>query len=385
MPRIHRLQAAGPAQPRWDIFCRVIDNFGDVGVCWRLAADLADRGLQVRLFIDDASALCWMAPAGHPRVQVLAWPTESTGDAEPGAAEVVIEGFGCDPPAAYVQAMGQRPGAVPVWINLEYLSAESYVERSHGLPSPQRRGLTKWFFYPGFTPRTGGLLREADLPMRRAAFERSAWLHRLGISLQPGERLVSLFCYPNPRLPALLQALAARPTCLLLTPGGATAAWQWLAGQARPGLRMHSLPWQTQVAYDEMLWACDLNFVRGEDSLVRALWARAPFVWQAYPQHDGAHHAKVQALLQQGQQDPAVATLWQWWNGSPAAGEALPAPAFQALNGLPAWRPALSTWVDRLQQQAPAAEQLLAFAQAKRSAAASNSTSTPALRQETGC
>jgi hypothetical protein len=24
-------------QLHWDIFCRVIDNFGDIGVCWRLA------------------------------------------------------------------------------------------------------------------------------------------------------------------------------------------------------------------------------------------------------------------------------------------------------------------------------------------------------------
>ena len=28
----------------WDIFCQVIDNHGDVGVCWRLARELAARG-----------------------------------------------------------------------------------------------------------------------------------------------------------------------------------------------------------------------------------------------------------------------------------------------------------------------------------------------------
>ena len=57
------------------------------------------------------------------------------------------------------------------------------------------------------------------------------------------------------------------------------------------------LPWLTQADFDHLLWACDLNFVRGEDSLVRAAWAGAPFVWQVYPQHDGAHAAKVEALL----------------------------------------------------------------------------------------
>ena len=142
---------ASPAR-QWDLFCRVVDNFGDVGVCWRLARDLASRGEQVRLVIDDPSALAWMAPGGAPGVQVLPWP----GPAAP--RDVVIEAFGCDPPPAFVEAMARRSPA-PVWINLEYLSAEAYVDRSHGLPSPQRNGLVKWFYFPGFTARTGGLLR----------------------------------------------------------------------------------------------------------------------------------------------------------------------------------------------------------------------------------
>jgi len=115
---------------RWDLFCRVIDNHGDLGVCWRLACDLATRGDEVRLVVDDATALAWMAPDGAPRVQVLPW-TEQGPDT---VADAVVEAFGCDPPADYVQRM---PARAPVWINLEYLSAESYVERSHGLPSPQ--------------------------------------------------------------------------------------------------------------------------------------------------------------------------------------------------------------------------------------------------------
>ncbi len=57
----------------WDLFCRVIDNFGDIGVCWRLAADLGARGESVRLWVDDASALAWMAPQGSAGVEVLRW------------------------------------------------------------------------------------------------------------------------------------------------------------------------------------------------------------------------------------------------------------------------------------------------------------------------
>ena len=78
---------------RWDIYCRVIDNHGDVGVCWRLAADLATRRLQVRLFVDDARALAWMAPAGHALVQVLPWPSNDLEPEPADTSDVVIEAF----------------------------------------------------------------------------------------------------------------------------------------------------------------------------------------------------------------------------------------------------------------------------------------------------
>ena len=336
---------------RWDLFCRVVDNFGDVGVCWRLACELARFGNRVRLVIDDASALAWLAPAGFEGVDVLAWP----GPAQPG--DVVVEAFGCDPPPAYVQAMVTQP---PVWINLEYLSAESYVERSHGLPSPQRNGLIKWFFYPGFTPRTGGLLREAGLAEARAAFVRSTWLAAQGLAIHGDERVVSLFCYDNAALPALLDSLAQGPTLLLLTPGPAT---RQMAGAVLPAhVRTAQLPWLSQRDFDHLLWACDLNFVRGEDSLVRAIWAGAPFAWQAYPQHDGAHWKKVEAVLAQWTPPSEVARLWRAWNAAPQA-------QWPGLPPCQSWSNATLAWRGRLQAQLNLAARLQAFVGLKAAAA----------------
>ncbi len=338
---------ATPRAPRWDIFCRVVDNHGDAGVCWRLARELAGRGLAVRLVIDDAAALAWMAPEGAAGVQVWPWP------GPPDPSEVVIEAFGCDPPPAFVQAMKSRQPA-PVWINLEYLSAEAYVERSHGLPSPQRNGLTKWFYYPGFSAATGGLLREAGVVGARAAFDRQPWLEARGLALGVGERLVSLFCYANAALPRLLQALAAQPTLLLLTPGPAQQQVQL----APAGVRLARLPWLSQNGFDELLWASDLNFVRGEDSLVRAIWAGAPFVWQAYPQHDGAHLDKLEALLAQWAAPAPVAALWRAWNGTPGTG-------WPGLDISADWQQAARHWRSGLQSQPDLVTRLLAFAAAK--------------------
>jgi uncharacterized repeat protein (TIGR03837 family) len=253
---------------RFDIFCRVIDNFGDVGVCWRLARGLASSGQRVRLVLDDATALTWMAPNGASGVQVLDWP----GPGDP--ADVVIEAFGCDPPADYVMRMATCD-AMPLWINLEYLSAEGYVERSHALPSPQPGGLTKWFFYPGFTPGTGGLLREGGLLEEGASFDHHAWLAEQGIAPRQGERVVSLFCYPDAPLADWLTSSPDTPTLLLLTAGAA----QTVQLPRLPKLRAIALPLLPQIEFDHLLWSCDINFVRGEDSLVRAVWAGAPFVW----------------------------------------------------------------------------------------------------------
>lgn len=320
----------------WDLFCRVVDNFGDIGVCWRLAADLAARGETVRLWADDSSALAWMAPHGTLGVEVLGWPADDDMHAEPH--EVVVEAFGCQLPAGFLARMAARTPS-PTWINLEYLSAESYVERNHGLLSPQAsgpaQGMDKWFFYPGFSERTGGLLREADLFDRQAAFEARDWLRAQSISSIAGERRVSLFCYANPTLPALLDALSAEPTLLLATPGPAADQVRSLLGTStrHEAVRVHYLPPLTQVDYDHLLWSCDLNLVRGEDSFVRAQWAGKPFLWQIYPQDDGAHAAKLAAFNQRflasatAELGAAVGRAMLDWNGVRAAGEGRVDPA----------------------------------------------------------
>lgn len=339
----------------WDLFCRVIDNYGDIGVCWRLARALAGEGDRVRLWVDDATALRWMAPDGAVGVEVHAFAED--GLSEPG--DVVIEAFGCDPPPGFVARMARRTPR-PVWVNLEYLSAEDYVERSHGLRSPQfagpGAGLDKWFFYPGFGPRTGGLLGGA------AHVDGASWLHSRGWAPQPGERVVLLFCYDNPALPALLADLGQEPTLLLAAPGAAQAGIAALG--TTPGLRSIALPWLPQPEFDQLLCCTDLNFVRGEDSFVQAGWAARPFVWQLYPQHDGAHAAKLDAFVDRfvattGLADgAALRALWRAWNGLG------PWPA--CWPDAVGWRAACAAWRDGLLAEDGLMTRLKRFVEARR-------------------
>lgn len=359
-----------PATWRWDIFCRVIDNHGDLGVCWRLSADLAARGHQVRLWVDDASALAWMAPAGHPRVQVLPWRDHPL-DAGDAPGDVVIEAFGCELPPSYQAALADatkvRPHHPPVWINLEYLSAETYVERSHGLPSPvmagPAKGLTKWFFYPGFTPRTGGLLREPgmDADWRNAPTAEHATRPRSTRALR-----ISLFCYEPPALTAWLHGLsrASHPSHLWVAAGRSQAAVRRsLPAGHRHGasLNLRHLPYLTQAGYDRLLRHADLNVVRGEDSLVRALWAGRPLVWHIYPQDDGAHHAKLEAFLSLSQAPDSLKDYHRRWNDDQP--QPLPELTPQLLSPWRDWAKALR---QRLLAQPDLTTQLIAFVAGKR-------------------
>ena len=344
---------------RWDVFCQVIDNYGDLGVCWRLCADLAGRGHQIRLWVDDPGALSWMAPGAIEgdvaNVRVLPWDAASKQEDLAGSdiGHIWVEAFGCNIPEAFVEhwagrvntsSSGLKP---PCWINLEYLSAEDYVERSHGLPSPvmhgPARGWLKHFYYPGFTSSTGGLIREPGLGKRQHAFDRDAWLAGMGIHASQ-ETLISLFCYEPPALKEWLDELSRAPhkTRMLVTAGRATH-WvltclkNWTPTQpsissATPltdliinspvqtgnltlgSLTFTFLPQLTQLDFDCLLWSCDLNLVRGEDSLVRAIWAGKPFVWQIYEQSDMAHADKLMAFLQTTQADDDLINHHLWWN-----------------------------------------------------------------------
>lgn len=348
----------------WDIFCSVVDNYGDIGVTWRLARQLvAEHGVAVRLWVDDLNAFVPMCPGADATaaqqwlrgVEVRQWSSTWV-PVEPG--DVVIGAFACQLPDAFIQAMRLRNNP-PVWLNLEYLSAEPWVEGCHGLPSPQPNGLRKVFFFPGFTEKTGGLLREHDLLPRRDAFEsssraRATFLEALGVAPAQNALLIMLFAYENPQLANWLEALATDPqACHMLVPQGRSIAGlgQWLgvtqleAGDVhvRGSLTAQVLPFVSQDDFDRLLWSCDFNAVRGEDSFVRAQWAAKPMLWHIYVQEENAHWDKLEAFLalyRRGLSDEAQAALlglWRAWNMDQDMGQA--------------WRAARAYWA-QLQQHA---------------------------------
>ncbi len=336
---------------RYDIFCKIVDNYGDIGVCWRLAKQLAnEHGLQVRLLVDDftvASKIIHTIDINKQSQFIDNFEILHFNNASITPAEVVLETFACGLPAAYLQQMGQ---AKSCWINLDYLSAEAWVSDFHGKPSPHPTlPITRHFFFPGFTQNTGGLIREAEA----TAYIRHAYIAHISAdnnSSSPNDSLddfpfckrgiegdltqrqlapkppqppfekggnhvdstnalnISLFAYPNAPIADLLFSLQNHqhavhlyvPTSSILPKVAQFFGEENLAEYAiisRGNLTCTILPFLSQADYDTLLRSCDLNFVRGEDSWIRAIWAGKPFIWQPYYQTENTHLVKLEAFI----------------------------------------------------------------------------------------
>ena len=370
---------------RWDVFCRVVDHYGDAGLCLRVARALASvPGREVRLWVDRpgvALALIDPRPGGdavtgwrdRSGIHVGVWDTARRGPAnrEADAAgigqilsgeigperaktgslpDVVVETFGGDLPADMLAAMRAAKAAgrpTPLWINLEYLSAEDWVEGCHGLPSPQPGGLTRWFVFPGFTAHTAGLpgplshlpalppglarlldaARGASDPTRSAPGNTPSRTRTALMDSDTTPLFGSVFCYRESPLPALLDAMQrGRRDVSLLVPAGMPGDLGGRALGPEHGATWHGdrltlvrIPFVDQDVYDALLAACDFNLVRGEDSFVRSQWAGRPFLWAAYRQEEHAHMAKVEAWLARSAMPSAWAGLTRWFNGGAAA------------------------------------------------------------------
>jgi uncharacterized repeat protein (TIGR03837 family) len=275
-----------------DVFCRVIDNFGDAGVCLRLARALVVQHVcTVRLFCDDVALLTRFEPVPPKGLSFQHWSIQNT--IQP--AQGVVCGFGCSLNDEYLNKLvAIKPQ--PAYLHLEYLSAESWVQSTHGLMSIHPRWLTRQrFCNPGFNANTGGLLHEAS------AFDEAKALATLTLwgSQVPAQALrLFAFAYPTPSWAVFIAAAAKSQQAIhWVLPQGAAGEQLW---QALQGLPLHTftrLPYVSQAQFDDALRSCHVAWVRGEDSAVTALFTGLTMLWQLYPQDDGAEKIKMTAYV----------------------------------------------------------------------------------------
>ena len=356
-------------RPQIDIFCRVIDNFGDAGVLWRLARELKALGHPVRLIIDDESTLAPLA--GLPKnsdlsqyqksygIEVLHWEKNwdtQTTNIDP--SPVVIEGFACQLPHDFEVKMSQMKQP-PLWINVDYFSAEDWVEGCHMMPSVHPSlGIKKIFYFPGVTDRSGSLTIEKNYDERQQAWKNA---HKKDKTMLR----VLFFGYPYAPLKALAECLAKvnTPIELMLTPTQAsfTLKEELERLPSNSQLKINVLPFVNQIQFDELLWLADVAFIRGEDSAARAMIAGVPMVWQIYAQEEDTHLIKLDALVQREKQCFANDELYATWRDFQRYYNQgiVKADLFNKLiSQLQSWKQASQCWADKLKKNGSLAQDI---------------------------
>lgn len=312
---------------RWDIFCQIVDNYGDAGVCWRLARALSRLSSssvnsvdcddsRIRLFCDDLNVLNVIthgdavAHGASLGVEVLPWSAAESPAILASVGDVVIEAFACHLPKPYVEAMVQKTSQKvsakqPIWINLEYLTAEAWADDMHLMPSPQNNGLNKYFYFPGFTPKAGGVLLGDWDEVTSNSLNIPTSLSSAFESCRPKSKKVSIFNYKQAPLDAWLGSVnqvalehGEMVDVFLCADQNVSTTTQAALSSVDSAVKLIQLPFIPQEDYDYLLSVCDINLVRGEDSFVRAQWAGKPFIWDIYPQSDLAHEVKLDAFLE---------------------------------------------------------------------------------------
>lgn len=285
-----------------DIFCRVIDNFGDAGVLWRLAREMRCEGFAVRLIIDDVPTLALLAGkprdtapeaiADDERLQVIHWDNSwNNGPCPLTVADMVVEGFACRLPPDYENRIIAHK---TVWVNIDYFTAEDWIEGCHMLKSIlPTTGAEKINYFPGVTPASGGLTIEKEYEKARQAF----------LGQQPVSESLRVFYFSYPSAPVsefaslLINSRQKIDLSCSACEAGRDLA-QVIERTTDHEIRVKQLDFVAQTDFDELLWGSDIAFIRGEDSAARAMLAGIVFIWQIYPQDDGAHWVKLTALTE---------------------------------------------------------------------------------------
>lgn len=372
------------------VFVRVIDNYGDAGVGWRLSCLLAEYlHMHVRLWIDDTDALNKLVPASEQQTQITieAWQGDAMMQQQLSAAAdpvLVIETFGCELPPQVLERIRQ---CRPLWLNWEYLTAEDWAVGLHAMSSLQPNGLEKYFWFMGIDEGSGGLLREPDYLAEREKFRQQpqlqqAFRQEYGLPLQHTGQLWLVFAYTSGQWAQWMAMWQQADTPVTL----------WLAGgQVIESLRAAKLiapeelqqegdicelgnvtlvriPFVPQAAFDRLLWLADAAIVRGEDSFVRALWAGLPFFWHIYRQDDDVHLQKLHSFWFKAMQGwpaelrQAFTVLSDDLNGAGAVSSLKREQAWQYLCAhWQSWVKSAAAWSEMLHGQDNALEKLARF------------------------
>lgn len=280
-----------------DIFCEVIDNYGDVGVAYRLAREFQrlDSKKNIRLIINRLDEIN-LIKKSDDEIQILEY---SSIDKKIETAELIIECFGCNIPEIYMEKAYYNSKII---INLEYFSSEDWIEDFHLQESILGKGsLRKFFFMPGISQKSGGLLIDKDFIERKNKVLQNRDFYLKKYNLPRNFDLIgSIFSYEKDfsKLVSYLEKIEKNILLLIMSEKTQKNFIKYFDNKPKyDKIKFVKLPFYSYDKYEEILSLCDFNFVRGEDSFARALLLGKPFLWHIYPQTKNTHIIKLNSFL----------------------------------------------------------------------------------------
>ena len=279
-----------------DIFCQVIDNYGDVGVAYRLAREFKRvyPNKKLRFIINQMEELNLIKKSEE--IEIITYQDISKIE---NSADLIIESFGCEIPKKYMDKALKNSKLI---INLEYFSAEKWVDDFHLQESFLGGNLKKYFFIPGLSEKSGGILLDNEFLQRKKKVEanKEYYLEKFGIK-EKYDLIGSVFSYEKnfDSLIEELKKLGKKIILLILSEKTQKNFIKYFDnGNNYDKIKFVKLPFFTYDKYEELLALCDFNLVRGEDSFVRALLLGKPFLWHIYPQDENTHIKKLESFLE---------------------------------------------------------------------------------------
>ena len=279
-----------------DIFCEVIDNYGDVGVAYRLAREFKRiyPHKRLRFFINKTEEINLIKKSND--IEIIAYKDISK---IKNSADLILETFACEIPKEYIDKALRSSKFI---INLEYFSAEDWVDDFHLQESFLGGSLKKYFFIPGLSKKSGGILLDNEFLERKKQVEenREYYLEKFKIK-EKYDLIGSVFSYEKnfDSLINELKKLDKKVLLLILSEKTQKNFIKYFDNSNNyDKIKAVKLPFFTYDKYEELLSLCDFNLVRGEDSFVRALLLGKPFLWHIYPQEENIHIQKLNSFLE---------------------------------------------------------------------------------------
>ena len=279
-----------------DIFCQVIDNYGDVGVAYRLAREFKRvyPNKKLRFIINQMEELNLIKKSEE--IEIITYQDISKIE---NSADLIIESFGCEIPKEYMDRALKNSKLI---INLEYFSAEDWVDDFHLQESFLGENLKKYFFIPGLSKKSGGILLDNEFLERKKKVTKNKgyYLKKIGIN-EKYDLIGSVFSYEK-NFDFLIEELKKLDKKILLLILSEKTQKNFIKYFDNVNnydkIKFMKLPFFTYDKYEELLALCDFNLVRGEDSFVRALLLGKPFLWHIYPQEGNTHIKKLESFLE---------------------------------------------------------------------------------------